>query len=129
MVWSLTYQPPTEGRRFESFRITARRAFKTSPLSSLEMNRELGAHVLARHPTRVSLEHPELNVHVEVLPGQAVCVGAMYVHARERQRFRLETAQEPATVVRDECEALGHAGRAGTPGGWPRTERASRRPW
>ena len=48
----------TEGRRFESFRITARRAFKTSPLSSLEMNRELGAHVLARHPARVSLEHP-----------------------------------------------------------------------
>jgi thiamine biosynthesis protein ThiI len=35
------------------------------------MNRVLGAHVLSRHPTRVSLEHPELNVHVEVLPGQA----------------------------------------------------------
>ena len=65
----------TEGRRFESFRITARRAFKTSPLSSLEMNRELGAHVLARHPARVSLEHPELNVHVEVLPGQAFVYG------------------------------------------------------
>jgi thiamine biosynthesis protein ThiI len=65
----------TEGRRFESFRITARRAFKTSPLSSLEMNRELGAHVLARHPVRVSLEHPELNVHVEVVPGQAFVYG------------------------------------------------------
>jgi tRNA uracil 4-sulfurtransferase len=65
----------TEGRRFDSFRITARRAFKTSPLSSLEMNRALGAHVLARHPVRVSLEHPELNVHVEVLPGQAFVYG------------------------------------------------------
>ena len=65
----------TEGRRFESFRITARRAFKTSPLSSLEMNRELGAHVLAGHATRVSLEHPELNIHVEVLPGQAFVYG------------------------------------------------------
>ena len=65
----------TEGRRFASFRITARRAFKTLPLSSLEMNRELGAHVLSRHPVRVSLEHPELNVHVEVLPGQAFVYG------------------------------------------------------
>src|SRR4029450_1004190 len=60
----------TEGRHFASFRITARRAFKTQPLSSLEMNRELGAHVLSRYPVRVSLEHPELNVHVEVLPGR-----------------------------------------------------------
>ena len=65
----------TEGRRFASFRITARRAFKTLPLTSLEMNRALGAHVLGRHQTRVSLEHPELNVHVEVLPGQAFVYG------------------------------------------------------
>ena len=65
----------TEGRRFASFRITARRAFKTLPLSSLEMNRELGAHVLSRHSVRVSLEHPELNVRVEVLPGQAFVYG------------------------------------------------------
>jgi thiamine biosynthesis protein ThiI len=39
------------------------------------MNRALGAHVLGRHQTRVSLEHPELNVHVEVLPGQAFVYG------------------------------------------------------
>jgi thiamine biosynthesis protein ThiI len=61
-----------EGRTFGSFRITARRAFKTFPLTSVELNRDLGAHVLARRPDcRVSLEHPELNVHVEVLPGEA----------------------------------------------------------
>jgi tRNA uracil 4-sulfurtransferase len=65
----------TEGRRFASFRITARRAFKTLPLTSLEMNRALGAHVLSRHAVRVNLEHPELNVHVEVLPGQAFVYG------------------------------------------------------
>ena len=40
------------------------------------MNRALGAHVLARHPTCASsLEHPELNVHVEVLPGEAFVYG------------------------------------------------------
>src|SRR5262249_50460109 len=56
---------------FTSFRITARRAFKTFPLPSMELNRILGADVLARHPlARVNLEHPGLNLHVEVLPGE-----------------------------------------------------------
>ncbi len=59
-------------RAFGSFRITARRAFKTFPLSSVELNRVLGAHVLALRPgARVDLAHAELNVHVEVLPGEA----------------------------------------------------------
>jgi tRNA uracil 4-sulfurtransferase len=59
-------------REFCSFRITARRAFKTFPMTSVEMNRDLGAHVLSLRPQcRVSLEHPECNVHVEVLPGEA----------------------------------------------------------
>ncbi len=59
-------------RAFGSFRITARRAFKTFPLSSVDLNRALGAHALALHPgSRVDLEHPDLNVHVEVLPGEA----------------------------------------------------------
>jgi hypothetical protein len=52
---------------------------------------------------------------IEVLPGQAVCVGAMYVHPRERQMFRLEQGQEPPTVVRDECEALGEMLRQRSP--------------
>jgi thiamine biosynthesis protein ThiI len=60
------------GRAFGSFRITARRAFKTFPLTSVDLNRALGAHVLAQRPgVRVSLEQPELTVHVEVLPGEA----------------------------------------------------------
>ena len=60
------------GRVFGSFRITARRAFKTFPMTSVELNRDLGAHVLALRPeVRVSLEHPELNVRVEVLPDEA----------------------------------------------------------
>ena len=60
------------GREFRSFRISARRAFKTFPLTSIELNRALGAHVLACRPgARVDLEHPDLNVHVEVLPSEA----------------------------------------------------------
>jgi hypothetical protein len=51
---------------------------------------------------------------IEVLGGQAVCVGAVYLHARERQ-FRLEQTQDPPPVVRDECEALGEAFRLRSP--------------
>ena len=61
-----------DGQSFSSFRITARRAFKTFPLTSTDLNRELGAHVLARRPeARVDLHRPLLNVHVEVLPHEA----------------------------------------------------------
>ncbi|MBI3628319.1 MAG: tRNA 4-thiouridine(8) synthase ThiI [Candidatus Rokubacteria bacterium] len=59
-----------EGRSFESFRITARRAFKSYPLTSVELNRELGAFVLSRARTRVDLERPALTIHVEVLPDE-----------------------------------------------------------
>jgi tRNA uracil 4-sulfurtransferase len=60
-----------EGRRFASFRITARRAFKTYPMTSVELNRALGAFVLERVPTRVDLERPEVEIVVEVLPDEA----------------------------------------------------------
>ncbi|MBI2153387.1 MAG: tRNA 4-thiouridine(8) synthase ThiI [Candidatus Rokubacteria bacterium] len=59
-----------EGRQFESFRITARRAFKTYPLTSVEINRELGTFVLERVRTRVDLTNPALTIHVEVLPNE-----------------------------------------------------------
>jgi thiamine biosynthesis protein ThiI len=60
-----------DGREFASFRISARRAFKTYPRTSVELNRELGAFVLERVHTRVNLRDPELEIHVEVLPDEA----------------------------------------------------------
>jgi len=59
-----------EGRAFASFRITARRAFKTYPMTSVDLNRALGAFVLERVSTRVDLEHAEQVIHVEVLPAE-----------------------------------------------------------
>jgi thiamine biosynthesis protein ThiI len=59
-----------DGRRFASFRISARRAFKTYPLTSVELNRELGAFVVARTGARVDLTNPDLEIHVEVLPAE-----------------------------------------------------------
>ena len=60
-----------EGRHFESFRITARRTFKVFPMTSEEVNRELGRVVLERFATRVNLTQPALTVHVELLPREA----------------------------------------------------------
>jgi thiamine biosynthesis protein ThiI len=59
-----------DGRRFASFRISARRAFKTYPLTSVELNRELGTFVVERTGARVDLHHAELEIHVEVLPAE-----------------------------------------------------------
>jgi tRNA uracil 4-sulfurtransferase len=59
-----------EGREFRSFRISARRAFKTYPMTSVELNRALGAFVLERVATRVDLERPEVEIVVEVLPDE-----------------------------------------------------------
>jgi thiamine biosynthesis protein ThiI len=59
-----------EGRSFPSFRISARRAFKTYPMTSVELNRVLGAYVLERVPTRVDLRHAAVDIGVEVLPAE-----------------------------------------------------------
>ncbi len=59
-------------RSFRTFRISARRAFRSYPLTSVELNRELGAFVLAgrAHAIHVDLRDPELEIHVEVLPAE-----------------------------------------------------------
>src|SRR2546422_2636076 len=59
-----------EERTFASFRISARRAFKTYPMTSVELNRELGAFVLERVASKVDLRQPELEIHVEVMPAE-----------------------------------------------------------
>ncbi len=60
------------GRQFDSFRIAARRAFKELPFGSLEMNYAIGEHVMATHDTKVSLNHPDLTVYVELIPRQTL---------------------------------------------------------
>jgi len=57
-----------EGRTLGSFKVAARRAYKPFPLTSEEINRELGAFVVERTQAPVDLEHPDLTIHVEVLP-------------------------------------------------------------
>ncbi len=57
-----------EGRVFRSFKVATRRAFKQFPLTSEDINRELGAFVKEQTQAAVDLEHPALTIRVEVLP-------------------------------------------------------------
>jgi len=61
-----------DGRRFPSFRITAKRTFKVFPMTSEAVSRELGTFVLEHFDTRVNLTEPALTVYVELLPSQAL---------------------------------------------------------
>jgi thiamine biosynthesis protein ThiI len=53
--------------QFGSFRVTAKRSHKAFPHGSMEIEREVGGAIHAATGVRVDLEHPELNVRVEVL--------------------------------------------------------------
>ena len=57
---------------FDTFRITAKRGDKAFPLTSPELNRELGAFVQRLTGAKVSLKQPEVNVFVEVMPRETL---------------------------------------------------------
>ena len=59
------------GMSFSSFRIETQRGDKNFPLTSPEINRQLGAPVKERSGARVDLTNPELTVTVEILPRDA----------------------------------------------------------
>ena len=60
-----------QGQSFDSFRVETRRVDKRFPLTSNDVNRELGALVQAHSGARVDLTRPELTVSVEILPSSA----------------------------------------------------------
>ena len=60
-----------QGQSFESFRVETRRVDKRFPMTSNDINRELGALVKAHSGARVDLSRPELTVSVEILPSNA----------------------------------------------------------
>ena len=57
----------------DSFRVTARRADKRFPLTSPQIERDLGGRIKAAKGWRVDLERPALTVRVEVLGDRAFC--------------------------------------------------------
>ena len=55
-----------ENKNF-SFKVDARRARKNYPMSSMEINAELGGRILEAFPeTRVDVHHPQVMIHVEI---------------------------------------------------------------
>lgn len=60
-----------ERHRFRSFRIRTKRADKTFPLTSPEINAKIGAAVRERTGASVNLDDPEFTIHIEILPGEA----------------------------------------------------------
>ena len=57
----------------ESFRVTAQRADKRFPMTSPQIERELGGRIKSVRGWRVDLTHPELTVRVEILNDEAFC--------------------------------------------------------
>ncbi|MDE2059042.1 MAG: tRNA 4-thiouridine(8) synthase ThiI [candidate division NC10 bacterium] len=58
-------------RSFRSFRVAARRAFKTFPQTSQEINEMIGARVQRIHGADVDLTNPDLTIYIELLPAEA----------------------------------------------------------
>jgi hypothetical protein len=48
----------------------------------------------------------DIGMAIEVVAGEVVCVGAMFVKPFERRRFSLAEEEPSQTMVRDECPAL-----------------------
>jgi thiamine biosynthesis protein ThiI len=61
-AWALA-----EKRSFESFRVDARRADKSFPYTSVDINRRVGAFIQERSRARVDLENAQLTCSIEVL--------------------------------------------------------------
>ena len=55
------------GLTFNTFRVTTKRADKRFPMTSLDVDRAIGAHICALTGKRVSLGNPDLTVHIEML--------------------------------------------------------------
>jgi tRNA uracil 4-sulfurtransferase len=73
-------------RPCESFRVSARRADKRFPLTSPQIEREVGGRIKQAKGWRVNLDEPALEIHVELLTDQA-----FYYFGKERGAGGLPT--------------------------------------
>ncbi len=60
------------GRSYRSFKIATRRADKSFPLTSPEINAQVGGHVQAATGWAVDLKNPEVVIHIELLFKEAL---------------------------------------------------------
>ena len=62
-----------ESKTFETFRVTARRADKRLPLTSMDVEKAVGAAVCKQTDRKVSLKHPDLTIYIELLSKDVFC--------------------------------------------------------
>lgn len=62
-----------QAQSFATFRITARRADKRLTLTSMDIEKMLGAAVCNRTGKKVSLKNPDLTIYIELLSKEAFC--------------------------------------------------------
>ena len=66
---------------FSTFRIKSERSDKRYPLSSLEIEREVGAEINKQFGYKVNLKNPELTIHVDISSEQALIFGNLITGA------------------------------------------------
>ena len=59
------------GKTFETFRVSSKRQYKNFPLTSQEINQEVGAHLQPLCNKKVKLKGADLNVVIELVKGKA----------------------------------------------------------
>jgi tRNA uracil 4-sulfurtransferase len=60
------------GRTFKTFRVQTKRAFKAFPMTSPEINRDVGHYLQVHRGAAVDLDTAELTVSIEILPHEAL---------------------------------------------------------
>ncbi|MDZ7290955.1 MAG: tRNA 4-thiouridine(8) synthase ThiI [candidate division KSB1 bacterium] len=61
-----------EEKKFATFKVETKRGQKQFPLTSVQINIEVGTHIGERFPARVDLSHPELTLHIEIVDNYAL---------------------------------------------------------
>ena len=57
--------------KIKNFRVRTRKSFPSTPVSTREWDKTIGSKIQARRHLPVDLEHPDLTVHIEVIPREA----------------------------------------------------------
>jgi thiamine biosynthesis protein ThiI len=59
-------------KNFSSFKVETKRSQKHFPITSPQINAEVGEHVRQRFPARVDLSQPDLTLHIEIVDNYAL---------------------------------------------------------
>jgi len=59
-------------KKFDSFKVETKRSQKHFPLTSPQINAEVGEHIRRHFPARVDLSQPELTLHIEIVDNYAL---------------------------------------------------------